>query len=48
MEETVERLLSDLEEAKGSFDIIIENMKAEGKEYPYYNLLEKSLRLMGK
>jgi hypothetical protein len=33
--EKCERLLSDLEEAKGSFDIIIEEMKENGIVYPY-------------
>ena len=33
--EKCERLLSDLEEAKGSFDIIIEEMKENGVVYPY-------------
>lgn len=33
--DTCERLLNDLEEAKSSFDIIIEEMKAVGIKYPY-------------
>ena len=33
--ETKERMLSDLEEAKGSFDILIEQMKLSGMNYPY-------------
>ena len=36
--ETIERLLSDLEEAKGSFDILISQMKSERIEYPYDEL----------
>lgn len=38
-QEAYERLLADLEEAKGSFDIIVDNMKEEGIEYPYEKLI---------
>ena len=41
--DTCERLLNDLEEAKSSFDIIIEEMKQVGIKYPY----EKITSLVG-
>ena len=43
-QEACERLLADLEEAKGSFDIIVDNMKEEGIEYPWAEYLDMKLR----
>ena len=57
-QETIERLKTDLEEAKGSYDMLIIQMQEEGIEYPYdkltalvedsFNTISESLDQMSK